>query len=880
MQEFAELCGWIPSDQMENYPGLESIANGHLVVEHGLDNTAVITFLRGAPLFSMLSSDDQRALLSISYNNLVDTHYFPDDDGLVYVSNRTYPFRPVRIRIAEDPECWQAEAYDRVTGRRPNPNIKRLDDVLIAMLSSWKRKLAAEMLEAGIQINLEGISTLFNGIIFVRALEDYPRHPGQRRDPVLVAMWRAPAEGAPHTIRSCLASSLEMLDAPGVPEALLNLDSLRIFDRLDKDTVDDLLNNFYSDRNLPYRYDFSLMSKHALSRIYERYVALIRDDSPITTTRGAMATQGLLFLEAPEEVSERALGGVYTPQYIAGFFARYLKLNHTPVHFKALRTCDPACGSGIFLRTILEMQCDPLQGVDRVAEPRGVFEKILGVDVDPNACQATRLSLALLYLVLTGSYPSGLRIENEESVLYFNKHNELSGQFDAVIANPPFTKWDDMPEEWRSRVATLMGESEEGKPGMFLALLKIGLNAVKPGGFLLYVLPRSFLIAPGAASLRRDISEKFWVRVLADLHEIPVFEGVGTYVILLILQRRVEYFAGRKDNPKAIVVRCTELVGQALQNALEGRLSSNDFYDIYEADQSQFAEPEWYVLTPVQNRLKERFRQLPSLEEFLDIRQGLITGADKIFVRMREDVPSGETALYRPLLSDREMIRYVMPYASPNETPRVVFYPYVGDRPITEEELQRDYPATWAYLEEHVEELRTRKQVTLGNIPWWRPERPRNPERLLRPKIISPHLVLLPRFSLDLNGQFAVSHCPVLLTKRKGEPELLRYFVAVLNSTVAFWQIGKQAHKYSRGYNMLERNTLKNIKVPDPTDVPPETMSHLQSLVKEMLRIAQNPQIVPVSASEPPDFEHELDEIITGLYRLSREERAAIGLGG
>jgi len=62
--------------------------------------------------------------------------------------------------------------------------------------------------------------------------------------------------------------------------------------------------------------------------------------------------------------------------------------------------------------------------------------------------------------------------------------------------------------------------------------------------------------------------------------------------------------------------------------------------------------------------------------------------------------------------------------------------------------------------------------------------------------------------------------------------------------------------------------------------VPPETMSHLQSLVKEMLRIAQNPQIVPVSASEPPDFEHELDEIITGLYRLSREERAAIGLGG
>ena len=570
MQEFAELCGWIPSDQMENYPGLESVANGHLVVEHGLDNTAVISFLRGAPLFSMLSPDHQRGLLSISYNNLVDTHYFPDDDGLVYVSNRTYPFRPVRIRIAEDPECWRAEAYDRVTGRRPNPNVKRLDDALIATLSSWKRKLAAEMLEAGIQVNLEGISTLFNGIIFVRALEDYQRYQGHQRDPVLITTWRSPAQDTPQTIRNCLTTSLETLDAPGVPEALLRLDSLSVFDRLDKDTVDDLFNNFYSDRNLPYRYDFSLMSMHALSRIYERYVALIRDDSPITTTRGAMATQGLLFREAPEEVSERALGGVYTPQYIARFFARYLKLNHTPIHFKTLRTCDPACGSGIFLRTILEMQCDRLQRGELVAEPKGVFEGILGVDVDPNACQATRLSLALLYLVLTGSYPSGLKIENEESILYFNTHKELSGHFDAVIANPPFTKWDDMPEEWRSRVGTLMGESEEGKPGMFLALLKLGLDAVKPGGFVLYVLPRSFLIAPGAARLRREISETFWVRVLADLHEIPVFEGIGSYVILLILQRRVEYFAGRLDNPKAVVIRCTELVGQALQNARRG----------------------------------------------------------------------------------------------------------------------------------------------------------------------------------------------------------------------------------------------------------------------------------------------------------------------
>ena len=33
------------------------------------------------------------------------------------------------------------------------------------------------------------------------------------------------------------------------------------------------------------------------------------------------------------------------------------------------------------------------------------FEQILGLDIDENACQATRLSLALLHLVLAGRLP-------------------------------------------------------------------------------------------------------------------------------------------------------------------------------------------------------------------------------------------------------------------------------------------------------------------------------------------------------------------------------------------------------------------------------------------------------------------------------------------
>ena len=49
LQSFAEEAGWKPSDEIDEYPGTEEFANGHLLVEHGLDNAAVISFLRRHP---------------------------------------------------------------------------------------------------------------------------------------------------------------------------------------------------------------------------------------------------------------------------------------------------------------------------------------------------------------------------------------------------------------------------------------------------------------------------------------------------------------------------------------------------------------------------------------------------------------------------------------------------------------------------------------------------------------------------------------------------------------------------------------------------------------------------------------------------------------
>jgi type I restriction-modification system DNA methylase subunit len=350
---------------------------------------------------------------------------------------------------------------------------------------------------------------------------------------------------------------------------LLEKEKLKLFHKLDSETISRLLRDFYDNKYAPiYRYDFSLMSKHALSRIYEHYVSLLRTkDSP----------QLSFFQELPEEERNKATGGVYTPQYIARFFARYLKENLTPKVFRQLSTCDPACGSGIFLRTLLEMQCDPLQDINPREVAETCFQKALGIDVDPNACQASKLSLSLLYLVLTGTLPKSLKVVNAEAIDFYSSHKQLAGSLDVLIGNPPFIKWDLMSAKMKERVAEFMKDYSVGKVDMFLPVLKIAMELLKADGLLLFVLPHSFLLANNARQLRKEILESFWIRFLGDISDVRVFGETGAYVILLILQKK------NAQSPTPIpttVLQCRDFVGHALQDVVDGKLQENDYYSI------------------------------------------------------------------------------------------------------------------------------------------------------------------------------------------------------------------------------------------------------------------------------------------------------------
>jgi type I restriction-modification system DNA methylase subunit len=848
LNDFASGLGWRPSDQLI-LPGTEEFSSGHLVVEHGLRNSAVITFLRRPVRYPDLEIRECKSLLNASYNNLIDWHIAVDYDGVSFIYNRIDPPKFYSYRYAlgrSDTARLSSEAFDALSSDHPSPNVPALDTALIRTISLWKRQLSAEV--PGIKN--EQLSALFNSIILVRALEDHSTKSTQAGFVSLRS--RAHANAAP--LSTLLTESARSFSTNELPQYLFDSVKLRRFDSLEQSIARELIDDFYQNRYQPYfDYDFSIMSKHALSRIYEHYVSLLRFED---------TGQQSFFPVLPEETIERSFGNVYTPEFIARFFAKYVRKEMPPTRFQRLRVGDPACGSGIFLRTMLETKFQTfLESLTTEAIAQS-FSQVFGVDIDPNAVAAARLSLALLSLVSTGSVPDSLEIVTADTLQLFIERPSLANSLDVVVANPPFVNLEDLPADRRELLLATLGDQAKGKTDLYLGLLQISLAMLKQEGFGLFVLPKNFLISDNAAPLRASLSKETTLHCVVDLSEVPVFGDVGSYIILLIFQK------DRIPNPNrpVLVVRCNDLIGSALEDALTEKIVRTPAYEVYWSIQPEIEGAPWQFSTPERASLDKKLRTLSKLSEIVTIRQGIITGADDVFVVPASQVPKREKAAYVPFLPDRE----IQPYKVPSDIKQFVIYPFQGNEPLGATAFKKLYPVTWQYLMANKKKLRSRKSMKADSNSWWKPNRPRKPENLFKPKIVSPHLVISPKFGLDLTGKFAVSHAPFITIKEPGNLEELFFLLGVLNSTPCFWLISQSAHRYSRGYSRLEVATLGQVPVPNPSSTD-------RGLVAEIIRLVMLRR--EATGAEAINLEHLLDERVADAYGLTLLERRLVGMG-
>jgi len=274
-------------------------------------------------------------------------------------------------------------------------------------------------------------------------------------------------------------------------------------------------------------------------------VSELAEAVPLPVTEEDFETHDYLHL-VPEEM-RRALGQVMTPQPIVLHILRATGYR-ADEEILGRTLCDPACGSGVFLVEAVRIYLRALraQGIPPADWYPRVVSHFEGIDVDPLACLYARFNLSLLLADALLSWmkahprrlPEPLPISHCDTLETLAA--EIGGQrvalprigaFDFVIGNPPYRKVSPLSPTLRE----VFQGSLYGHPNAYGLFLHAGIEMLRPGGRLGFIVPRSMLSGLYFQNLRRMIEQRTFLEELSLLAERKnVFPQVlqGTMIIV------------------------------------------------------------------------------------------------------------------------------------------------------------------------------------------------------------------------------------------------------------------------------------------------------------------------------------------------------------
>lgn len=476
----------------------------------------------------------------------------------------------------------------------------------------------------------------------------------------------------------------------------------------------------------------------------------------------------------------------YTPLELADLLARR---GLRRVESTRLRVLDPACGDG-----------ELLEAVARLARAEGLdAPTLVGLDRDAGAVERARERLAGWDVPSTleqGDFLSDewVPASNQPSLLGRSSGLGHYGEFDLVIANPPYVRTQVLGASKARRLAESFGLT--GRTDLYQAFA-CGMTAcLREGGILSLLCSNRFLSIQSGAALRRHLWANYDLLEIFDLGDTKFFDAA---VLPTVVVARRGSTDGKQECEMSRIYECenrldgTEAasITAVLESDTEGYVRVNGrTYDVERGWLAPLGGPSQpWTLSNV-----ARADWLATLDKhtartFGDaakIRVGIKTTADRVFIRNDWDsLPEAirpEDELLRTLITHHVADRWQVPA----ESSRVkVLYPHIDVRGRREAVALGDFPRAAAYLGENRDRLAGRNYVRESGRKWYEIWVPQNPAEWPSPKIVFPDISERPRFFLDRSGAIVNGDCYwIPISNGLSEHDAL-VMLAVANSSFA-----------------------------------------------------------------------------------------------
>ena len=502
------------------------------------------------------------------------------------------------------PKHKRDKAYQRSLFRLRGS--KMVDDHFLDDLMEFRRDLARDIVQRNSRAGLtepevnEAVQRVIDRIVFLRIGEDR----GIIYDPTLldlVEKW-----GSKGSRVSFYPRLVEHFAGFNRPYNGLLFKPHSLSEGLD--LSDEVLAGFIeriSVETSPYRFD--VIPVEILGSIYERFLgSVVR----ITPAR----------VKVEEKPEVRKAGGVYyTPKYIVDYIVDQtvgkLLEGRTPEQVAEIRVLDPACGSGSFLlgafTRIMEYLVEWFHRTPKASGKYGewfyldetgsvrltpyakrhiLLNNLFGVDIDPQACEVTQLSLYLKLLegesaaslrehqakghaeaflpdlrnnVKCGNSLIGTEFEEDEQmsllegkvrkrVNVFDWQVEFpkimkGGGFNAVIGNPPYgaSFTENVKTHLFSKYPIL-----KGQPESYEYFLLTSLYLCCKTGFVSFIVPTNFIESQRAEGLRTTFLDSGHVRLISNFR-YNVWPKNAAETLVIVYQKGMKGRSTRVVHPRS-----------------------------------------------------------------------------------------------------------------------------------------------------------------------------------------------------------------------------------------------------------------------------------------------------------------------------------------
>jgi type I restriction-modification system DNA methylase subunit len=552
-----------------------------------------------------------------------------------------------------------------------------------------------------------------------------------------------------------------------------------------------------------------------------------------------------------------------------------------------------------------------------------VLNHIFGVDLDEQAVEVSRLSLMLKMLeeehgIIPGravlptldhnikygnSLISGdvlklqsffkedwVKTKPFEWEAYFRKIVKEEGGFDVIIGNPPYVRIQTLPKD---QVGFFNKNyiSATGNYDIYALFVERGLQLLKPGGILGFILPHKFFQAAYGQGLRKVIAEKNALMEVVNFRDNQIFGQASTYTCLLFLQK------GKERAFKYSEVAKLEDPEKQLQIIREHEEYEDDRMRIGKIPKKQVTEAPWSFSFGEEASLLEKIKDMGSpLEQVTErIFQGLKTSADKIYIldviqrktksikvrspHLDRDIEL-EPELLKPLIKGGQMRRYLVV-----EPEKVILFPYRNGNLISKREFQESNRRCWEYILANKRYLEEREGGIMKGDNWYAYGRNQALDVVHLPKIITPDFALSASYCYDPKGTYYFTGGAAggygILPQKDINP---KYLLALLNSRLLDWFHHQGSTRFRGGYFSYESRFIKNlpIRIIDLKN-PKEKEFHddLVKLVDVMLDLRKREQKAEGHELEQlkrqiEKIDQEIDERVYELYGITEKEKELV----